>query len=169
MKYWCMISGIIAHDKFHQAFPHVSTSDKRTCMRGLALSPASNFWSLTVCKTESNYRNSKWWKPGNLRWCPNVRLRFHVQCIYNRCLFFQLEQLHIMGVTDDATCLHALEATEGDLQAALELLMGTGNPWMIDNHYFSCIVLVSALHVQRVTKLNMVEMHPWYSHDIWIW
>ena len=36
----------------------------------------------------------------------------------------QLEQLHVMGITNDAACLHALEATEGDLQAALEILMG---------------------------------------------
>ena len=33
-----------------------------------------------------------------------------------------LEQLHMMGITDDAACLHALEATGGDLQAALEIL-----------------------------------------------
>ncbi len=29
-----------------------------------------------------------------------------------------------MGITDDAASLHALEATNGDIQAALELLMG---------------------------------------------
>ena len=32
-----------------------------------------------------------------------------------------------MGITDsDAACLHALEATNGDLQAALELLLSSG-------------------------------------------
>jgi len=41
--------------------------------------------------------------------------------------FPQLEQLHVMGITNDAACLHALEATEGDLQAALEILMGGGD------------------------------------------
>ena len=42
-------------------------------------------------------------------------------------LFSQLEQLHIMGITDDAACLHALEATGGDIQAALEILLGSNS------------------------------------------
>ena len=114
-----------------------------------------------ILQTASNFKGYKWSKPGGGEGggggCPNVRLRFlYVQCIHDRYLFLQLEQLHIMGVTDDATCLRALEATKGDLQAALELLMGTGNPWMSDNHYCSCIVLVSALHVQ----------HLWYGRDV---
>jgi hypothetical protein len=36
----------------------------------------------------------------------------------------QLNQLHSMGIKDDAACLHALEATKGNVEAALELLMG---------------------------------------------
>ena len=56
-----------------------------------------------------------------------------------------------MGVTDDVTCIHALEA---DLQAALELLMGT--EWLIITTAHVCIVLVSALHVQ----------HLWYGRDV---
>ena len=36
----------------------------------------------------------------------------------------QLAQLHSMGITHDATCLHALEATNGNVEAALEILMG---------------------------------------------
>ena len=59
---------------------------------------------------------------------PQYMAMISVHSVFITCLFFQLEQLHVMGVTDDATCLHALEATKGDLQAALELLMGTGNP-----------------------------------------
>ena len=44
------------------------------------------------------------------------------------CSVLQLEQLHTMGITNnDAECLHALEAAEGDLQAALEILMGPGH------------------------------------------
>ena len=40
----------------------------------------------------------------------------------------QLDQLHTMGITySDAECLHALEAAQGDLQTALEILMGPGN------------------------------------------
>ena len=39
------------------------------------------------------------------------------------CPFFlQLMQLHSMGISDDAACLQALEATGGDLEAALEIL-----------------------------------------------
>ena len=38
-------------------------------------------------------------------------------------LLQQLQQLHRMGITDEATCLHALEATNGNLEAALELLL----------------------------------------------
>ena len=34
----------------------------------------------------------------------------------------QLMQLHSMGISDDAACLQALEATGGDLEAALEIL-----------------------------------------------
>jgi hypothetical protein len=38
-----------------------------------------------------------------------------------------LEQLHAMGITySDSECLHALEAAGGDLQMALEILMGPG-------------------------------------------
>lgn len=32
-----------------------------------------------------------------------------------------------MGLTDEAAILHALEATKGDINAALELLIGGGN------------------------------------------
>ena len=40
----------------------------------------------------------------------------------------QLEQLHAMGITySDSECLHALDAAEGDLQTALEILMGDPN------------------------------------------
>ena len=35
---------------------------------------------------------------------------------------FQLEQLRRMGILDETACLHALAATGGDLQAALEIL-----------------------------------------------
>ena len=38
------------------------------------------------------------------------------------CKFFQLIQLHSMGISDNAACLQALEATGGDLEAALEIL-----------------------------------------------
>ncbi|CAI7996296.1 hypothetical protein GBAR_LOCUS1847 [Geodia barretti] len=39
-----------------------------------------------------------------------------------------LEQLHAMGITySDSECLHALEAADGDLQTALEILMGDPN------------------------------------------
>jgi hypothetical protein len=39
-----------------------------------------------------------------------------------------LEQLHAMGITySDSECLHALDAAEGDLQTALEILMGDPN------------------------------------------
>jgi hypothetical protein len=39
-----------------------------------------------------------------------------------------LEQLHAMGIRfSDSECLHALEAAEGDLQMALEILMGPGS------------------------------------------
>lgn len=31
-----------------------------------------------------------------------------------------------MGLTDEAACLHALEATRGNLDAALEMLLGGG-------------------------------------------
>ncbi len=34
----------------------------------------------------------------------------------------QLVQLRLMGITDETACLHALSATGGDLQAALEIL-----------------------------------------------
>ncbi|KAH8027201.1 hypothetical protein HPB51_003643 [Rhipicephalus microplus] len=34
----------------------------------------------------------------------------------------QLQQLRDMGIANDATCLQALVATGGDVQAALELL-----------------------------------------------
>ena len=40
--------------------------------------------------------------------------------IKSLCLL-QLDQLHLMGITDDAACLRALSATGGDLQAALEI------------------------------------------------
>ena len=36
--------------------------------------------------------------------------------------FPQLIQLHSMGISDDSACLQALEATGGDLEAALEIL-----------------------------------------------
>lgn len=43
-------------------------------------------------------------------------------------LLLQLEQLHFMGIThNDAECLHALDAANGDLQVALEMLMGPGH------------------------------------------
>ena len=38
----------------------------------------------------------------------------------------QLQRLFAMGITDEAACLHALDATNGDLNAAIELLLGTG-------------------------------------------
>ena len=34
----------------------------------------------------------------------------------------QLEQLHFMGILDDALSIQALDATGGDIQAALEII-----------------------------------------------
>ena len=49
-----------------------------------------------------------------------------VQCkeynLHPSSMIYQLIQLHAMGITDDAACLQALEATGGDLEAALEIL-----------------------------------------------
>ena len=36
----------------------------------------------------------------------------------------QLEQLKGMGLSDEAAILHALEAAQGNIDAALELLIG---------------------------------------------
>lgn len=38
----------------------------------------------------------------------------------------QLAQLRGMGVVDEAACVHALEATGGNVEAALEVLLGSG-------------------------------------------
>ncbi|CAH1798046.1 unnamed protein product, partial [Owenia fusiformis] len=38
----------------------------------------------------------------------------------------QLQQLHDMGISDEATALRALQATGGNVQAALELIFGDG-------------------------------------------
>lgn len=38
----------------------------------------------------------------------------------------QLQQLRDMGITDEALARRALQATGGDLQAALDMLFGDG-------------------------------------------
>ena len=43
------------------------------------------------------------------------------------CFQSQLAQMRDMGITDEATARQALQATGGDLQAALELLFGDAN------------------------------------------
>ena len=38
----------------------------------------------------------------------------------------QLKRLFAMGITNEAACPHALDATNGDLNTAIELSLGTG-------------------------------------------
>lgn len=47
----------------------------------------------------------------------------------NICFFFQdqIQQLRDMGITDEALARRALQATGGDLQAALDLIFGDGH------------------------------------------
>ena len=56
------------------------------------------------------------------------RTRFYAQVSHQfpyyqvKSCVSQLEQLRLMGIHDETACLHALAATDGDLQAALEIL-----------------------------------------------
>lgn len=52
----------------------------------------------------------------------NYRYKMCESSITNSAWYFQLEQLRLMGIEDETACLHALAATNGDLQAALDIL-----------------------------------------------